>query len=95
MLSSLTRLERESIKDQQNDDVGVVNHRIKYVQVEALVPVRVERSLRNRRRLGLLAVDRCDGKRVGEACQEGKQAAMSVTFVRIRNSQNDTYGMLK
>lgn len=37
------------------------------VQIKAFVPIRVERLLAHRRRLGLLSVDGRDGKGVGEA----------------------------
>lgn len=37
------------------------------VQIKTLVPIRVERLLAHRRRLGLLSVDGRDGKRIREA----------------------------
>jgi hypothetical protein len=66
---------------------------MKYVQVEALVPVRVEGSLGNRRCLGLLTVDRCNGERVGKAYKEGKQVARLVKFTRLDNVHIDKCGL--
>ena len=39
-----------------------------HIHVEALIPVRVQRPLADRCRLGLLAIDGGDGERIGETC---------------------------
>ena len=47
------------------------------LQVEALIPIRIQCSLGNLRRLGLLAIDGGDRKRVGKSCRRHQQLGIT------------------
>lgn len=47
---------------------GTVRGGGSFVQIKALIPVRVQRSFADAGGLGLLAIDGRDGKRIGKPC---------------------------
>jgi len=73
MLPSEARLLRkpklaQRLSSASLQDGGKASMEGRVVQVKAFVPVRVQRPLADRCRLGLLAIDGGDGERIGETC---------------------------
>lgn len=58
------------------------------LQIEALIPVGVERSLAHARGLGLLAIDGSDREWIGEACMLSECSTEDET--KVRHTKNIT-----
>jgi hypothetical protein len=80
MLPSLARLQQVNTVSCRDGMVGL--------QIEALIPVRVERSLAHARGFGLLAIDGSDSEWIGKACPLSE--CSSEDEMRSRPTENIT-----